>query len=56
MSSLHDAARAAASPVFGVPLSVLDVAPVTTDSSAPAALAEATELATLVDRLGYLRL
>jgi luciferase family oxidoreductase group 1 len=56
VSALHDAAVAAASPVFGVPLSVLDVAPVTTDSSAPAALAEATELAALVDRLGYLRL
>jgi luciferase family oxidoreductase group 1 len=56
VSALHDAAAAAASPVFGVPLSVLDVAPVTTDSSAPAALAEATELAALVDRLGYLRL
>ncbi|HEX3328686.1 MAG TPA: LLM class flavin-dependent oxidoreductase [Gaiellales bacterium] len=56
MSALHDAAKAAASPVFGVPLSVLDVAPVTTDSSAPAALADATELAALVDRLGYLRL
>jgi luciferase family oxidoreductase group 1 len=56
VSALHDAAAAAASPVLGVPLSVLDVAPVTTDSSAPAALAEATELAALVDRLGYLRL
>ena len=56
MSALHDAARAAASPVFGVPLSVLDVAPVTSDSSAAAALADATDLAALVDGLGFLRL
>ena len=56
MSVLCDAARAAASPVFGIPLSVLDVAPVSGDSSPSQALAEATALAPLVERLGYHRL
>ena len=56
MSALRDAAKAAASPVFGIPLSVLDVAPVSGDSTPAQALAEATALAPLVDRLGYHRL
>jgi luciferase family oxidoreductase group 1 len=56
VSTLREQARAAASPVFGIPLSVLDVAPVASDSSPVAALADATALAGLVDRLGYHRL
>jgi luciferase family oxidoreductase group 1 len=56
VSATHAAAAAAASPVLGVPLSVLDVAPVRSGSSAAEALAEATALAGLVDRLGYHRL
>jgi luciferase family oxidoreductase group 1 len=56
VSALRDAARAAASPVFGIPLSVLDVAPVSGDSTPAQALAEATALAPLVERLGYHRL
>ena len=56
MSALRDAAQAAASPVFGIPFSVLDVAPVSGDSTPAQALAEATALAPLVDRLGYHRL
>jgi len=56
MSLLRDQARAAASPVFGIPLSVLDVAPVASDSTPVTALADATALAALVDRLGYHRL
>jgi luciferase family oxidoreductase group 1 len=56
VSALRDAARAAASPVFGIPLSVLDVAPVSADSTPVRALAEATALAPLVERLGYHRL
>jgi luciferase family oxidoreductase group 1 len=56
MSVLREQARAAASPVLGVPVSVLDVAPVAGDSTPVAALAEATALAGLVERLGYHRL
>ncbi|HEY3765185.1 MAG TPA: LLM class flavin-dependent oxidoreductase [Gaiellales bacterium] len=56
MTDLLAAARAAASPVFGVPFSVLDVAPVSGDSTPATALADATALAVLVDRLGYHRL
>jgi luciferase family oxidoreductase group 1 len=56
VSALRDAAQAAASPVFGIPLSVLDVAPVANDSTPVEALAEATALAMHVDRLGFHRL
>jgi luciferase family oxidoreductase group 1 len=56
VSALRDHARAAASPVFGIPLSVLDVAPVASDATPATALAQATALAGLVDRLGYHRL
>jgi luciferase family oxidoreductase group 1 len=56
MSALREAANAAASPEFGIPLSVLDVAPVSGDSTPAQALAEATALAPLVERLGYHRL
>jgi luciferase family oxidoreductase group 1 len=56
VTDLRDDARAAASPVFGVPFSVLDVAPVAGDSTPARALAQATALATLVERLGYHRL
>jgi luciferase family oxidoreductase group 1 len=56
VSDLRAAARAAASPVFGVPFSVLDVAPVPGDSTPAQALAGATALATHVERLGFHRL
>jgi luciferase family oxidoreductase group 1 len=56
VTGLRADARAAASPVFGVPFSVLDVAPVAGDSTPARALAEATALATHVERLGYHRL
>jgi luciferase family oxidoreductase group 1 len=56
VTRLRDAAAAAASPVLGVPFSVLDVAPVAGDSTPARALAEATALATHVERLGYHRL
>jgi luciferase family oxidoreductase group 1 len=56
VSALHDAAAAAAGRTLGVPLSVLDVAPVSAASTPVEALAEATALAQLVERLGYLRL
>ncbi len=56
MTDLRADARAAASPVFGVPFSVLDVAPVAGDSTPAQALAQATVLAALVERLGYHRL
>jgi luciferase family oxidoreductase group 1 len=56
VTDLRAAAAAAASPVFGVPFSVLDVAPVAGDSTPARALAEATALASLVERLGYHRL
>jgi len=56
VTGLHDDAAAAASDALGVPLSVLDVAPVAGAATPAEALAEATELARLVEQLGYLRL
>ena len=53
---MHDIAAAAASPVFGVPLSVLDVAPVSSDRSPVDALADSTALVQEAERLGYHRL
>ena len=53
---MHDIAAAAASPVFGVPLSVLDVAPVSSDRSPVEALADSTALVQEAERLGYHRL
>jgi luciferase family oxidoreductase group 1 len=56
MTDMHDIASAAASPVLGVPLSVLDVAPVSSDRSPVEALADSTELVQEAERLGYHRL
>ncbi len=56
MSQMHEAAAAAASPEYGVPFSVLDVAPVSSDRSAADALADSTELVQEAERLGFLRL
>ena len=56
MSLLRDRRAAAAGPVLGIPLSVLDLAPRSRGSTPPTALADATALAGLVDRLGYHRL
>ncbi len=53
---MHDIAAAAASPVFGVPFSVLDVAPVSSDRTASEALADSTALVVEAERLGYHRL
>ncbi len=53
---MHDIARETASPVFGVPFSVLDVAPVSSDRSPVEALADSTELVQEAERLGYHRL
>ena len=53
---MHDIAAEAASPVFGVPFSVLDVAPVASDRTATEALADSTALVQTAERLGYHRL
>ncbi|MCW2925145.1 MAG: luciferase family oxidoreductase, partial [Thermoleophilia bacterium] len=47
---------APASPVLGVPLSILDVVSVSRDIPPPAALANALALAREADRLGYRRI
>jgi luciferase family oxidoreductase group 1 len=56
MTDMHAIAAAATSPILGVPLSVLDVAPVSSDRSAVEALADSTELVQEAERLGYHRL
>ena len=57
VSALRDAARAAASPVFGVPLSVLDVAPVSERRDARRRRSpRRPPWPALVERLGYHRL